>query len=174
MAEEKGCVLDSSVLYYGKDLPTDYECVVTPGVVQELNAHGMSERVELLMGTKLRVLSPSILSVKAAREAAERTGDIRRLSETDIEILAMAYELGYELVTDDYSIQNLAKVMGVKYRGMDQTGIREVFEWQAKCTGCGKVFAADVKICDVCGSPTRTVRKRKPKGKSRASRGSRR
>lgn len=171
MADEKGCVLDSSVLYYGKDLPAEYECIITPGVVQELTTHGMSERLELLLGTKLRVLSPSILSVKAVREAAERTGDIRRVSETDVEILAMAYELGYELVTDDYSIQNLAMVLGVKYRGMDQAGIKAVFEWQAKCTGCGKLFAADVRICDVCGSPTRV--KRKHGKRPRAAAGSR-
>ncbi len=168
MAEEKGCVLDSSVLYYGKDLPAEYECIITPGVVRDLTAHGMEERLELLLGTKLRILSPSILSVKAVREAAERTGDIRRVSETDLEILAMAYELGYELVTDDYSIQNLAKVLGVNYRGMDQTGIRQVFEWQAKCTGCGKLFPANIKVCDVCGSPTRVQRKR-GKARPRAS-----
>jgi len=168
MAGEKGCVLDSSVLYYGKDLPAEYECIITPGIVQELTTHGMAERMELLMGTKLRVLSPSILSVKSVRAAAEKTGDSRRVSETDIEILAMAYELGYELVTDDYSIQNLARVLGVKYRGMDQAGIKQIFEWQAKCTGCGKLFAADVKICDVCGSPTR-VRRKRGTGKPRAA-----
>ncbi len=168
-----GCVLDSSVLYYGKDLPTEYECIVTPGVVHELREHGMGERIDLLLDTKIRELSPSILSVKSVREAADRTGDVRRLSETDIEILAMAYELGYELVTDDYSIQNLARVLGVKTRGMEHAGIKEVFEWQAKCTGCGKVFDAQVKICDVCGSPTRVRRKRPSKKGSRHAQGSR-
>lgn len=172
MADEKGCVLDSSVLYYGKDLPPDYECAITPGVVRELDEHGMGERLELLMGTKVRVLSPSILSVKTVREAAAKTGDSRRLSETDVEVLALAYELGFELVTDDYSIQNLARVLGVRYRGMDQAGIKGVFEWQARCTGCGKVFAADVKICDICGSATRVSRKRGP-GRGRGTRGAR-
>ena len=168
-----GCVLDSSVLYYGKDLPTEYECVVTPGVVHELRELGMGSRLDLLIDTKLRELSPSILSVKAVREAATKTGDARRLSETDMEILALAYELGYELITDDYSIQNLARVMGVHARGMDQTGIREVFEWQAKCTGCGKMFDAQVRICDICGSPTRVRRKRTKKSGSRRVPGSR-
>lgn len=166
----KGCVLDSSALFYGKDLPSEYECVVTPGVVQELRRHGLAERLELLLDTKVRELSPSILAVRAVREAAAKTGDVRRLSETDIEILALAYEMKYELVTDDYSIQNLAKVMGVKTTGMEQSGIREVFEWQAKCTGCGKLFTAEVEVCDICGSPTRT--KRKGTKKSRPAPGS--
>jgi UPF0271 protein len=155
----KGCVLDSSALFYGKDLPSEYECVVTPGVVQELRRHGLADRLELLLDTKIRELSPSILAVRAVREAAAKTGDARRLSETDIEILALAFEMKYELVTDDYSIQNLAKVMGVKTAGMEQSGIREVFEWQAKCTGCGKLFTAEVEVCDICGSSTRTKRK---------------
>lgn len=163
-----GCVLDSSILYYGKDLPPEYECVVSPGVVHELRRLGMAERLDFLMETKLRELSPSILAVKRVREAAAKTGDIRRLSETDIEILALAHELGYELITDDYSIQNLAKVIGVKTRGMQQSGIRELFEWRAKCTGCGKLFAAEVETCDICGSPTR-VRMKKIKG-SRSAR----
>lgn len=164
----KGCVIDSSVLYYGKDLPPEYECAITPGVVQELTKLGMGSRLGLLLDTKLEVLSPSILAVKAVREAATKTGDSRRLSETDIELLALAHELGYELITDDYSIQNLATVLGIKTRGMDQSGIKEVFEWQARCTGCGKLFTAEVKICDVCGSQTRVRRKRTGKESRRA------
>jgi UPF0271 protein len=167
----KGCVLDSSALFYGKDVPSERECVVSPGVVQELRRHGMEERLELLLDIKIRELSPSILAVRTVREAAAKTGDGRRLSETDIEVLALAYEMKYELVTDDYSIQNLAKIMGVKTIGMEQSGIREAFEWQAKCTGCGKLFAAEVEACDICGSPTRTKRKRTKK--SRRAPGSR-
>lgn len=167
----KGRVLDSSALYYGKDLPADQEYLVTPGVVQELIRHGMGDRIALLLDSKLRELSPSILAVRAVREAAAKTGDSTRLSETDMEILALAYEMGYELVTDDYSIQNLARTMGVKTSGMEQKGIREVLEWQAKCTGCGKLFPAEIKECDVCGRPTRS----RPKGskRPRRARGSR-
>lgn len=156
----KGYVLDTSVLYYGKDLPDGFECVITPGVVKELEKEGMGERLELLMATKIRVSSPSERSMKKIREASENTGDSRRLSETDKEILALALDLGYELLTDDYSIQNVARVLGVSAKGMDQKGISQVFEWQAKCRGCGKVFAADVRTCDICGSETRVRRRR--------------
>jgi UPF0271 protein len=158
----KGYVLDTSVLYYGKDLPQGFECVITPGVVRELNKEGMSERLELLLATRIRVSSPSDRSLKRVEAEGEKTGDSRRLSPTDKELLALALDLGYELLTDDYSIQNLARAMGVPARGFDQKGIAEVFEWQAKCRGCGKVFPADVRVCDVCGSETRTRRKRNP------------
>jgi UPF0271 protein len=146
------------VLYYGKDLPPDFECVITPGVVSELEREDMAERTELLLATRIRVLSPSQRSMQRIAKEAERTGDSRRLSGTDKELLALALDLGYELITDDYSIQNVARAMGIPCRGMDQRGIREVFEWQARCVGCGRTFPADVRRCDVCGSETRTTR----------------
>jgi UPF0271 protein len=156
----KGYVLDTSVLYYGKDLPQGFECVITPGVVRELDKEGMSARLELLMATRVRVSSPSERSMRKVNEESEKTGDSRRLSEADKELLALALDLSYELITDDYSIQNLARAMGIPARGFDQKGITEVFEWQAKCKGCGKLFPADVRVCDVCGTETRTRRKK--------------
>ena len=156
----KGYVLDTSVLYYGKDLPQGFECVITPGVVRELDKEGMSARLELLMATRVRVSSPSERSLRKVNEESEKTGDSRRLSEADKELLALALDLGYELITDDYSIQNLARAMGIPARGFDQKGIAEVFVWQAKCKGCGKLFPADVRVCDVCGTETRTRRKK--------------
>jgi UPF0271 protein len=156
----KGYVLDTSVLYYGKDLPQGFECVITPGVVRELDREGMSARLELLMATRVRVSSPSDRSLRKVSVESEKTGDSRRLSEADKELLALALDLGYELITDDYSIQNLARAMGIPARGFDQKGITEVFEWQARCKGCGKLFPADVRVCDVCGTETRTRRKK--------------
>jgi UPF0271 protein len=157
----KGYVLDSSALFYGKDVPAGFECVITPGVVRELEKEEMGERLELLLATRIRVVSPSERSVKKVAEKAKETGDVRRLSRTDVEVVALALELGYELISDDYSVQNVARVLGVPCRGMEQRGIREVFRWQAKCKGCGKVFDADVHECDVCGSETRTKRDRR-------------
>jgi UPF0271 protein len=157
----KGYVLDTSVLYYGKDIPDGFECMITPGVVRELNKEGMGERLEMLLATKIRVSSPTERSLERVAVEAERTGDSRRLSGTDKELLALALDLGYELWTDDYSIQNIALVMGIPCKGMDQKGIAEVFEWQAKCKGCGKVFPADVRVCDICGTETKTRRKKK-------------
>jgi len=156
----KGYVLDTSVLFYGKDLPTGYELVISPGVVRELEREGMAQRLELLLATRIRVSSPSKRSLSKVENEAERTGDSTRLSETDKEILALALDLGYQLLTDDYSIQNLATVLGVPYRGFDQRGITRVLEWESWCAGCGKTLKADVKECDICGSPTKMRRKR--------------
>lgn len=158
----KGYVLDTSALFYGKEAPQGFECVIPPGVVRELKKEEMGGRLELLLATRIRIVSPSERSLGRVKEKAKETGDTRRLSETDVEVIALAMDLGYELISDDYSVQNLARVIGVPCRGMDQKGISEVYHWEAKCRGCGKVFPADVKECDVCGSETRTKRKRRP------------
>ena len=84
----KGYVVDTSVLYYGKDLPADFEIIISPGVVRELEKDDMADRLQLLMATRVRVHSPSKKSMDRVSEAAAKTGDSRRLSETDKEILA--------------------------------------------------------------------------------------
>ena len=155
----KGLVLDTSALYYGKDLPPEWELVISPGVVRELEREGMKDRLELLLATRVKVLSPSKKSLARVLSESEKTGDSRRLSSTDKEILALALDLGYELVTDDYSIQNTAEAMGVPYRGLEQKGIRRVIQWGSRCIGCGKRFDSDVEECDVCGSPTKSSRR---------------
>ena len=157
----KGLVLDTSALYYGKDMPPEFELVISPGVVRELDREGMKERLELLLATRIQVLSPSKESLAKVVAESEKTGDSRRLSPTDKEILALALDLGYQLVTDDYSIQNLAEVLGVSYKGLEQKGIRKVLHWEFRCVGCGKRFDSDVTECDICGSPTKTKRKKR-------------
>jgi UPF0271 protein len=156
----KGFVLDTSALYYGKDMPPEFELVISPGVVRELEREGMKERLELLLATRIKVLSPSKKALARVMVESEKTGDSRRLSSTDKEILALALDLGYELVTDDYSIQNTAEVLGVPYKGLEQNGIRRVIHWDSCCIGCGKRFDPDVEECDVCGSRTKAARRR--------------
>ncbi len=161
----KGLVLDSSALYYGKDLPDGYELIISPGVVRELEKEGMGPRLEFLLASKLRVYSPEEKHIEKAKLAARATGDISRLSNTDIEVLALALETGYQLVTDDYSIQNTAAELGVPCRGLDQRGITSVWHWEARCIGCGKTFESNVDVCDICGSGTKSSRKRKTRTK---------
>ena len=159
MENPKGLVLDTSALFYGKDLPPDHELVISPGVVRELTRHGMADRLEMLLATRVKILNPSKRSLAKVVAKGEETGDSRRLSSTDKEILALAMELGYEIVSDDYSVQNLARVLGVPFRTFDQKGIKKVIEWEARCVGCGKRFPAEVQECDICGSATKSVRK---------------
>ena len=63
-------------------------------------------------------------------------------------------------LTDDYSIQNTARIMGIPCRGVGQAGIKKVEKWNYQCTGCHKWFKERQDECPVCGSPMRAHRKR--------------
>ncbi len=158
-AEPERLVLDTSALFSMEDLPQNAEVFVTPSVLEELRRYE-DRRVER-WGDLLRTSEASSGSVKKVKEAAQRTGDIARVSPTDIEVLALAIDFEAVLLTDDYSIQNLAAYLGVPYRPVGMRGIKKVFKWRYKCVGCGRVFDKEMPECSVCGSQLRTVRSRK-------------
>lgn len=142
-------VLDSTAIFQRKAV---YETMVTvPEVVSEI----LDENSSLYFSVKgLRVESASERSVEIVREAALKTGDIYKLSETDLKVLAKALdekEKGNEviLVTDDYSIQNVAISLGIEFESVVQEGISKVFKWVRVCRGCGRKI--DSEICPVCG-----------------------
>lgn len=114
---------------------------------------------------KLRVRMPKIYFLKKVKEASESVGDVRYLSEADIQVLALALELkstGLDplIVTDDYSIQNVANNIGVNFTSLVTYGIRFRFNWILYCPACHRKYPSDYKFksCEVCG----TELKRKP------------
>lgn len=118
---------------------------------------------------RLRVKTPRISFLKKVKEASKKVGDVRYLSEADMEVLALALELksaGLDplIVTDDYSIQNVADQMGVNFASLITYGIRLRFNWILYCPACHRKYPSDYKFnsCEVCG----TALKRKPLRKS--------
>ncbi len=149
-------VLDTSALLTGRQFPG--ELVTVPGVVRELRRHGMTPALEAVLDTQVRIASPVKDAEDRVAAAAEGTGDTHRLSPTDRELLALALELGAILVTDDYSIQNLCRVLGLAYEGVMEPGIRETWAWTYRCTGCGRTWPEWHEECPTCGSPLKTAR----------------
>ena len=151
-------VLDTTALFNAKDFPPDFEIIVPQGVLDELTSWGLSDRVIILLGVRVQVFSPGTESRAEIREAAEKTGDIDRLSPIDMEVLALAVEMDSPLISDDYSIQNVARVLGIKCLPMEQQGIKKVFYWKYKCRGCGKEYDRKIKECQICGKELRPFR----------------
>ena len=114
---------------------------------------------------KLRVRTPKISFLRKAKEASKSVGDVRYLSEADVQVLALALELksrGLDplIVTDDYSIQNVANQIGVDFASLMTYRIRFRFDWILYCPACHQKYPPDYKFksCEVCG----TELKRKP------------
>ena len=151
-------VLDASALLSGASF--DGELYTTPQAVAEVRRLGSSPQLDAVLATKVRVLTPSKESLEPVDEEARRTGDIARLSPTDRGLLALARDLGATILTDDYSIQNVAARLRVPYERVLERGIRAVVQWRYRCTGCGRFFEEPMEECPVCGSRVRTTRAR--------------
>jgi len=171
MSKKKALILDTTAFIVGFtafDL-NDEVCTV-PDVQKELAKSSMA-RVRLntaIRASKLRLLEPDIRALKKAEKASKEVGDLLSLSEVDMKILALAIQLreeGYAptIITDDYSIQNVAKKLEINYESVAMHGIKYHLKWLLYCPACHKKYPSDYKfeICENCG----TKLKRKPLSK---------
>lgn len=150
-------VLDTSALMSGR--PFGGELFTTEDVLDELERQdALTPQLETFLAVKVHVVSPSPPSLAAVRARSEGTGDARRLSPTDLGLLAVAAQIGATIVTDDYSIQNVAVSMGLPYEKILERGITSVIRWRYKCTGCGKSYDEWHDPCPICGAGLRTTR----------------
>jgi UPF0271 protein len=82
-----------------------------------------------------------------------------------LQVLALALEIKArgniaKIVTDDYSIQNVATKLGLEFVALVTFGIKKVLNWIRYCPACHKTYTANFKEkeCQICG----TNLKRKP------------
>ncbi|ADC47631.1 hypothetical protein mru_1781 [Methanobrevibacter ruminantium M1] len=92
-------------------------------------------------------------------ETIAKSGDDLRLSGPDKKLLAVALALldeGKEIkvLTDDYSMQNVLKILDIPYESIITEGIKGVYNWKKTCEGCKKEYPADYPFddCEICGS----------------------
>jgi UPF0271 protein len=150
-------VLDATAIRAGMSLGgARGEFYTTPGVIDEIRKGPVARSLELAVEISLTVMEPGDAARKKVSEAAKQTGDDSRLSETDREILALAWELKATIISDDYSVQNVAKVLGLKTESQID-GIRKTINWTYRCRGCGRYFDEKQPDCPICGSEVRSV-----------------
>ena len=163
-------VLDASAVLSGMPLPSEGELLLPPLVENELGHAWARRKLEYLKEVRLAVQEPSRAAMDAIRAKCRQTGDDARLSEADLQVLALAFETSGTILTDDYSIQNTASVLNIPYRPVSQKGIVEVFVWRYRCTGCRKVFDKNQPECPICGSKVQSFRGHPPPPKDAAVR----
>jgi len=156
-------IIDTSAILSGRPIHFDNVSLVTaPAVSDELSPGGRDFRIfELLKETGLAIHVPSKEAINCVKKTAQETGDDSRLSFADIEIVALAIDINKEpdkeatILTDDYSIQNVASTLQIKFQGFSQKGITKKFKWVSRCPGCKKQFNEITKICPICGTKTK-------------------
>lgn len=160
--------MDTSAFIAGYDpLSISDEQYSVPTVKEELIADSLpwvrfNAAVE---SGKLKVRMPEASSISRVKESSRTVGDVLYLSEADIHVLALALELkdagnSPSIITDDYSIQNVANQIGVGFSSLMTLGIRYRFHWILYCPACHHKYPTDCKQkeCKICG----TMLKRKP------------
>ncbi len=148
-------VLDASAIILRKAV--FQEMITVPEVIQEIKDEDSRLYLDVV---SIKVEEAEDEFIHRVMEIAKKTGDVERLSDADIKLLAKALEVNGIIVTDDYSIQNVARKLGLRYENVMQKGIEKEFKWIRVCRGCRRI--TERKICEVCGSETylkRVVRK---------------
>jgi endoribonuclease Nob1 len=147
-------VLDTTAFYAGVPYTnTSENLVTTPDVISEVS----NERTRSLIAlSKLNVFQGSPQNMKTVRDAAQRTGD-NSLSQADLSVLALCLNIqedGNEaiLLSDDFAVENVASLLGIKARPLMTNGIKTASEWVFFCPACGKKYAKPRPDCLVCGT----------------------
>ncbi len=162
-------VLDTSALLAGFDpFSVNEDQVTVTEVKEEIRSTTMSwvRFKTAVENGKLKVKTPAKEYWNKVKAHASIVGDSFFLSETDMQILALALEIKSagctpQIVTDDYSIQNVATQMGIEFMPLVTFGIRRLLEWVRYCPACHRKYTSDHNSmkCVVCG----TMLKRKPR-----------
>lgn len=113
----------------------------------------------------LKIVEPSKQFLDQTKICAASIGDAFFLSETDLQVIALALEIKGrgcipQIITDDYSIQNVATKLGLGFISLSTFGIKRMLSWIRYCPACYTKYPANFKAteCRICGTPI----KRKP------------
>ncbi len=126
----------------------------TPAVFNEIkHIKKSSGAIEALIeSNKLQILDSDKRNVENVLSVALKTGDYAKLSEADISIIALAFQLNLTLLTNDYAVANVALRMNIPIKSTASRGTIRTRKWIKYCSACGKMFKANAKECDLCGN----------------------
>jgi len=165
-------VLDATALYAGIQ---GLEAAYTPPQVLKEVAGSKFRRIiirEMIEKERLNVQEASAEHVRVVRETARATGDIGRLSEADVQVLALSLQLNeqngdVQVLTDDYAVQNVCATLGLPFSSSMTRGIGSQIIWEWFCPGCRVSYPHPRGgVCPACASqlkrrPTRIRKARR-------------
>jgi len=167
----KAIVLDTSALIMGYEAAeVEAEHYTVPSVRGEIQRDDIRKlRLDSAIDAgRITVKSPDLKYRAEAERIIGELGEADALSEADAELLALGAQLkgeGWEttVVSDDYSVQNVASELGLGFKGLATQGIKRQFKWETYCPGCRRTFEEPQEdgVCPICG----TELKRRPSRK---------
>ncbi|TFG35012.1 hypothetical protein EU527_00770 [Candidatus Thorarchaeota archaeon] len=158
-------VVDTSVLFSTwMNRMKDGNFVTVTGVIEEIKNRPSRLRTEILLHLdKLKEEAPESLSLDIVRTTAKDSGDLKVLSETDIDLISLAHTkmtngFSTTLVSSDLAVLNTARHVGIST--LDPSGkFQHEIIWLLKCPACNRKSKSTVKTldCPVCGTQMRRI-----------------
>ncbi|KZX10084.1 PIN domain-containing protein [Methanobrevibacter filiformis] len=156
--EKTAYILDASAFIGGFEPKSSLNFTI-PEITDEVK--DMKSKLileEAINENKLTIKEPSQISNEKIDNVISNSGDNLRLSGADKKLLSLALDLSNEMIvkiiTDDYSIQNVAKILNIIYESILTEGIKGVYNWAKTCNGCRKEYEDSYPHddCEICGS----------------------
>lgn len=128
---ERVLVLDTAAFLAGIQLHVyGYRLVTVPRVIEEVRDEASVRGLEIaLTVNRVEIVKPRKEYREQARSVARDVGSLAKLSETDLDVLALALQLRdvgcrVVVVTDDYSLQNTVALIGIEFQSVKSVGIK--------------------------------------------------
>ncbi|MCX6798650.1 MAG: hypothetical protein NTW59_00965 [Candidatus Diapherotrites archaeon] len=160
-------LLDSSAVLndFNFNFQREHSYIMAPLAVAELrDLRSKSLADNALQQGLLRIEEPGAASLARIKESVAAEG-FSRLSTADISVLALALDLRaakkrFSLISDDYSVQNFCKLLGIPFAGVIRGKIKDVISFSLRCPACGKTAKKGCreKNCPDCGAGLKTVK----------------
>jgi endoribonuclease Nob1 len=158
-------VLDASAIIGGFS-SKKFQNYITASVIVEVKDFKSKLFLEsTIEDGSINIMEPESVDIKNVTNVIRKSGDVLRLSDEDKNLVALAFRLKREnndpmVVTDDYSMQNVLKIVGIPFRSVLTEGITEIYGWIKICKGCKKKYPPEYAYdeCEICG--TRIIKRR--------------
>ncbi len=159
-------MLDAGAFYAGTTFQSStHQMHTTSAIIQEVEhiKKSFSALEALRDAGRLVVMDPGQKFVDSVVQAAAKTGDRAMLSEADISIISLALQLGRVLVTDDYSVANVASALCVAVKPATAgKEIKDTRRWIFYCSGCSRTYRHDKSECPLCGNKLKKKHRKLP------------
>ena len=143
-------ILDASFFFAENRLEGDLW--TTAEVADEIRDHVSKMRFEVLSAEGLKIGGAGPAETAAVKSAAEKSGDLRVLSDTDISVIAFALASGGTVVSGDFAVQNVCRHLKIPVKSLLSKTAKKMV-WKPICSGCGAEIPAGEADCPICGAP---------------------
>ncbi|ACP34188.1 Nucleotide binding protein PINc [Sulfolobus islandicus L.S.2.15] len=145
-------IFDTSAFLAGLQLSLD-RIYTTQEVINEIKDKYSRFNLEIAISSgKVIIMKPSTRSVEKVTKVLNLTKE-RKLSNTDISVIALALDLQPSIVfTDDLSVQNILKHVGIQFSSIKiNKKVEKSFKFKYVCIDCKREFDIDYRECPYCG-----------------------